>query len=136
MNFDLLLVQNYDLFRRFDAHFVSGADLEKYWADYSHIAHTCSLRSLVVPFSGFWTLKLTQHFDLIYDIGKSDWNILRNIMKSAQDSYTITIKQIVRFQEKMHLEKFQVDKIKNGRLSAIIHLDRPDIAEYHENRSR
>ena len=36
----------------------------------------------------------------------------------------------------MHLEKFQDDKIKNGRLSAIIHLDRPDIAEYHENRSR
>ena len=36
----------------------------------------------------------------------------------------------------MHLEKFQVDKIQNGRLSAIIHLDRPDIAEYHENRSR
>ena len=33
----------------------------------------------------------------------------------------------------MHLEKFQVDKIKNGRLSAIIHLDRPDIVEYHEN---
>ena len=27
MNFDLLLVQNYDLFRGFDAHFVSGADL-------------------------------------------------------------------------------------------------------------
>ena len=27
------------------------------------------------------------------------------------------------------IEKFQVDKIKNGRLSAIIHLDRPDIAE-------
>ena len=51
-------------------------------------------------------------------------------MKTAQDSYTITIKQIVRFQERMHLEKFQVDKIRN------IHLDRPDIAEYHENRSR
>ena len=50
-------------------------------------------------------------------------------MKTAQDSYTITIKQIVRFQERMHLEKFQIDKIKNG-------LDRPDIAEYHENRSR
>ena len=33
----------------------------------------------------------------------------------------------------MHLEKFQVDKILNGRLSAIIHLDRPDIMEYHEN---
>ena len=50
MNFDLLLVQKYDLFRRFDTHFVSGADFEKYWADYSLIAHTCSLRSLVVPF--------------------------------------------------------------------------------------
>ena len=74
MNFDLLLVQNYDLFRRFAAHFVSGADLEKYWADDSHIAHICSLRSLVVPFPGFLTLtlKLTQHFDLIYNIGKSD----------------------------------------------------------------
>ena len=36
----------------------------------------------------------------------------------------------------MHLEKFQVDKMQNGRLSAIIHLDRPDIVEYHENRSR
>ena len=57
-------------------------------------------------------------------------------MKTAQDSHTITIKQIVRFQGRMHLEKFQVDKIKNGRLSAIIHLDRPDIAECHENRSR
>ena len=57
-------------------------------------------------------------------------------MKTAQDSYTITIKQIVRFQERMHLEKFQVDKIQNGRLSAIIHLDRPDIVVFHENRSR
>ena len=36
----------------------------------------------------------------------------------------------------MHLEKFQVDKIQNGRLLAIIHLDRPDIVEYHKNRSR
>ena len=36
----------------------------------------------------------------------------------------------------MHLEKFEVDNIQNGRLSAIIHLDRPDIVEYHENRSR
>ena len=64
-------------------------------------------------FSGFWTLtlKLTQHFDLIYDIGKSDWNILKNIMKTAKDSYTITIKQIVRFQERMHFEKFQLDQI-------------------------
>ena len=56
--------------------------------------------------------------------------------ENAQDTYTITIKQIVRFQERMHLEKFQVDKIQNGRLSAIIHLDRPDIAEFHENLSR
>ena len=59
-------------------------------------------------FSDFWTLtlKLTQHFDQIYDLGESDWNILRNIMKTAQDSYTITIKQIVSFQEKMHFVKF------------------------------
>ena len=57
-------------------------------------------------------------------------------MKTAQDSYSITIKQIVRNQERMHLDKFKVDKIQNGRLSVIIHLDRPDIAEYHENRSR
>ena len=89
-------------------------------------------------FSGFWTLtlKLTQHFDLIYNIGKSGWNILRNIMKIAQDGYTITIKQIVRFQERMHYKKIHVDKIQNGCPSAIIHLDRPDIAEYNENRSR
>ena len=32
----------------------------------------------------------------------------------------------------MHLEQFQVAKIKNGSPSAIFHLDRPDIAEYHE----
>ena len=57
-------------------------------------------------------------------------------MKAAKDSYTITIKQIERSQERMHLVKFQVDKIQNGRLSVIIHLNRPDIAEYHENRSR
>ena len=36
----------------------------------------------------------------------------------------------------MHLKKFQVDKIQNDCLSAIIHLDRTDIVEYHENRSR
>ena len=36
----------------------------------------------------------------------------------------------------MHLEKIQVDEIQNGRLSDIIHLIRPDIAEYHENRLR
>ena len=48
-------------------------------------------------------------------------------MKTAQDSYTNTIIQIVRFQERMHFEKFQFDQIQNVRLSAIIHLDRPDI---------
>ena len=37
-------------------------------------------------------------------------------MKTAQDSYTITIKQIVRFQERMHLEKIRLDKIQNGLL--------------------
>ena len=36
----------------------------------------------------------------------------------------------------MHLEKFQVEKIQNGRTWAIIQHDRPDIAEYHENRLR
>ena len=40
--------------------------------------------------------------------------ILRNIMKTAQDSYTITIKQIVRFQERMRFEKFQLNQIQNG----------------------
>ena len=49
-------------------------------------------------------------------------------MKTAQDSYTIkSIKQIVRFQERMHFEKFQLHQVQNGRLLAIIHLDRPDI---------
>ena len=48
-------------------------------------------------------------------------------MKTAQDSYTITIKQIVRFQERMLYSKIQLDQIKNGRLSVIIHLHRPDI---------
>ena len=53
--------------------------------------------------------------------------ILRNIMRTAQDSYTITIKQIVRFQERMHFEKIKLYQIQNSRLSAIIHLDRPDV---------
>ena len=54
-------------------------------------------------------------------------------MKTAQDNYTITIKQIVRFQERMHFKKFQVEKIQNGHLSAIILLDRPRIAEYQDS---
>ena len=52
--------------------------------------------------------------------------ILRNIMKTAQDSYIITIKQIVTFQEMMHFEKIQLNQIQNGCLSAIIQLHRPD----------
>ena len=47
--------------------------------------------------------------------------ILWNIMKTAQDIYTITIKQIVRFQERMHLKKIQLVKVQNGLQSAIIH---------------
>ena len=37
------------------------------------------------------------------------------------------MKQIVRFQQRMHFEKFQLYQIQNVRLSAIIHLNRPDI---------
>ena len=48
-------------------------------------------------------------------------------METAQDSYTITIKQIVRLQERIHSEKCQLDQVQNGRLLVIIHLDRPDI---------
>ena len=50
--------------------------------------------------------------------------ILRNIMETAQDIYTITIKQIVRFQGRMHFEEIQLDhQVKNGRQSAIIHFN-------------
>ena len=48
-------------------------------------------------------------------------------MKTAQDSYTITIKQIVRFQEAMHFEKIRLYQIENGRLSAIIYFHMADI---------
>ena len=47
--------------------------------------------------------------------------ILWNIMKTAQDIYTITIKQIVRLQERMYFEKNLFVKVQNGRQSAIIH---------------
>ena len=47
--------------------------------------------------------------------------ILWNIMKTAQDIYTITIKQIVRLQERMHFEKIQIVQAQNGRQSVIIH---------------
>ena len=48
-------------------------------------------------------------------------DIVEYIMKTAQDIYTITIKQIVRFQERMHFEKIQLVQVQNGRQSAIIH---------------
>ena len=48
--------------------------------------------------------------------------ILWNIMKTAQDIYTTTIKQIVRLQERMHFEKIQLVQVQNGRQSAIIYL--------------
>ena len=41
----------------------------------------------------------------IIHLDRPDIWILRNIMKTAQDSYTITMKQIVSFQERMHLKK-------------------------------
>ena len=47
--------------------------------------------------------------------------ILPNIIKTAQDIYTITLKQIVRFQERKHFEKNQLNQAQNGRQSAIIH---------------
>ena len=47
--------------------------------------------------------------------------ILWNIMKTAQDIYTITIKQIVRLQERMYFEKSHFVKVQNGRQSAFIH---------------
>ena len=46
--------------------------------------------------------------------------ILWNIMKTVQDIYTITIKQIVRLQERMYFEKNHFVKVQNGRQSAII----------------
>ena len=47
--------------------------------------------------------------------------ILWNIMKTAQDIYTITIKQIVRLRERMYFEKNHFVKVQNDRQSAIIH---------------
>ena len=43
--------------------------------------------------------------------------ILWNIMKTAQDIYTITIKQIVRLRERMHFEKIQLVQVQNGHYS-------------------
>ena len=56
--------------------------------------------------------------------------ILWNIMKTAQDIYTITIKQIVRFQERMHFEKNQLVQVQNGRHYSLSH------GRYLVNRAR
>ena len=45
--------------------------------------------------------------------------ILWNIMKTAQDIYTITIKQIVRFQERMHFEKIQLVQVIHFHMAVI-----------------
>ena len=50
-----------------------------------------------------------------------------DIWQNVPDSLTITIKQNVRFQVGICSEKFQLDQIKNGRLSAIINFNMPDI---------
>ena len=52
---------------------------------------------------------------------------MRNIWKTRPDSWTITIKQNVQFQVGICSVKFQLDQIKNGRLSAIINFNMPDI---------
>ena len=61
--------------------------------------------------------KMAAHRPLFTSTGLILWSI----MKTAQDIYTITIKQIVRFQERMHFEKIQLVQVQNGRQSAIIH---------------
>ena len=50
-----------------------------------------------------------------------------NIWQTVLDSYTITIKQNVRFRWRMHPEFFYLDRIQNDRKSAIIYLNKPDI---------
>ena len=67
------------------------------------------------------------YFGLISNIFStciSTRKILRNIMR---DSETITINQNVRFQGRMPLENSQLDHIQNGRLSAIIKFNMPNI---------
>ena len=46
---------------------------------------------------------------------------------TVPDGKTITIKQNVRIQERMHYENFYLDQIQNGRLSTIIHFHMPNI---------
>ena len=46
---------------------------------------------------------------------------MAGIWSTVLDIYTITIKQIVRLQERMYFEKNHFVKVQNGRQSAIIH---------------
>ena len=73
--------------------------------------------------SGFRRGCILENFRLMKFKMAADWPlftstglILLNIMKTAQDSYTITIKQIVRFQGRKHFEKNWLDQVQNGRL--------------------
>ena len=50
-----------------------------------------------------------------------------DIWQTVSDSLTITIKQNVRFQVGICHETLQLDQIQNGRLSAIINFNMPDI---------
>ena len=100
-------------------------------------SHLCDTRK--VAFQDRWLLIGGSFVYKMSFWGTTKWPPIGGwllIRVAAHSRFYCTIKQNVRFQERMHLEKFQVNKIQNGRLSAIIHLDRPDIAEYHENRSR
>ena len=50
-----------------------------------------------------------------------------DILQTVPDSLTITMKQHVRFQVGICLEKFQLDQIQNSRTLAILYFNMPDI---------
>ena len=50
-----------------------------------------------------------------------------DIWYTVLDGYATTLKQNVTFQGKIHPEKLKHNRIQNGRLSAIIHLNMPYI---------
>ena len=50
-----------------------------------------------------------------------------DIYQIMPDSWTITLKQNVRFQGGLWFEKIKLDQFQNGRLSAIINFNMPDI---------
>ena len=65
VNFALLLVQSYDLFRRSDTHFVSSVDLENYWA---RLQSYCTYMISKVPSCAFrfFSLSTRQTFRLVF----------------------------------------------------------------------